>query len=42
VTPNEKVMAGAVLIVAGAWLLHEGYEGAGRKRPFWSKFLPGG
>jgi hypothetical protein len=39
---QQKVVVGAALIVAGSWLLHEGYEKAGRKRPFLTKFLPGG
>lgn len=40
-TAQQKVTAGCVLLVAGSWLIHEGFEGSGRKRPFWSKFLPG-
>lgn len=39
---HHKVCAGAALLCAGSWLLYEGFEGSGRKRPFWARFLPGG
>lgn len=39
-TPQQRVGAGVALFVAGSWLLYQGYEGAGRKRPFWARFLP--
>lgn len=32
---------GAVMIIAGAYLLHEAYEGRGTSRPFALRFLPG-
>jgi hypothetical protein len=41
VNPQQKVLAGAALLCAGSWLIYEGYEGSGRKRPWWSRFLPG-
>jgi hypothetical protein len=41
VTPHQKVAAGAAAICLGSWLLYEGFEGSGRKRPFWARFLPG-
>lgn len=34
--------SGCILIVSGALLLWDAYEGRGRKRPFVAKFLPGG
>lgn len=40
-TAQQKVAAGAALLCAGSWLLYQGYEGAGRKRPFLAKLLPG-
>lgn len=40
-TRQQKAAAGVVLVIAGAWLLHEAYEGAGKPRPFALKFLPG-
>lgn len=40
-TPQQKVAAGAALLVAGSLLIHQGYEGAGRKRPWLTKLLPG-
>jgi hypothetical protein len=42
VTPHQKVQLGAALLCAGSWLLYQGYEGAGRRRPFVAKLLPGG
>jgi hypothetical protein len=29
-------------VTLGAWALYEAYELSGRKRPFMTKFLPGG
>lgn len=40
--PQQKVYAGAAAVALGSWLLYQGYEKAGRKRPFWTKLLPGG
>lgn len=40
-TPQQKVVTGAALLCIGSWLLYEGYEKAGRKRPFIAKLLPG-
>lgn len=40
-TAQQKVTAGVALLVAGSWLLHEGYEGSGRRRPWLTKWLPG-
>lgn len=40
-TPQAKVYAGAAALVLGSWLLYEGFEGSGRRRPFWARFLPG-
>lgn len=37
---QQKVAAGTGLLIAGSWLLYQGYEGSGRKRPFWARFLP--
>lgn len=31
--------AGVALFVAGAYLVHDAYEGRGKKRPFLSKLL---
>jgi hypothetical protein len=41
VTHQQKVAAGAACIAAGSWILYQAYEGSGRKRPFWTKILPG-
>lgn len=38
---QQKIAAGASLIVLGSWLLHEAYEGSGKSRPWFVKFLPG-
>lgn len=38
----QQVLAGATLIVAGSWVLYQAYEGSGRRRPWWTKVLPGG
>lgn len=40
-TPQTKTALGMALIIAGAWVLHERYEGHGKPRPFLLKFLPG-
>lgn len=39
---QQEVLAGAALIVAGSWVLYQAYEGSGRRRPWWTKVLPGG
>jgi hypothetical protein len=41
VTREQKVVAGCSALITGAWLLHQAFEGAGRPRPFWARFLPG-
>jgi hypothetical protein len=41
VNHSQKVATGAALIIAGSVLLYQTYDGAGRKRPLWVKFLPG-
>jgi len=41
VSHQQKVLAGATLIAAGSWVLYQAYEGAGRRRPWWVKALPG-
>jgi hypothetical protein len=38
---QTEVCAGVALLVAGAYLLWEAYEGRGHTRPFWAKLLPG-
>lgn len=40
-SPHQQVVAGAALLCAGSYLIYQGYEGAGRKRPWFMKFLPG-
>lgn len=40
-TPQTRTAAGVALIVAGAWILHQRYEGKGRRRPFLLNFVPG-
>lgn len=40
-THQQKVAGGVASIVFGSWLLYEAFEGSGRKRPFWARFLPG-
>lgn len=39
-TPNTQTAAGLVLIVAGAYVIHEAWEGRGHRRPFLLRFLP--
>lgn len=39
---EQKVLAGAAMILAGSWVLYQTYEASGRRRPFWTKVLPGG
>jgi hypothetical protein len=41
-TAQQKVYAGAALLTAGSYLMYQGLEGSGLKRPFWAKLLPGG
>lgn len=31
---DAEIVLGVTLFVAGAWLIHDAYEGRGRKRPF--------
>lgn len=40
-SPEQKRLVGALAIIAGSWLLHEGFEGSGRSRPWLIKLLPG-
>lgn len=40
-TRQQRVAAGCSAVVVGAWLLHTAYEGSGKPRPFWARFLPG-
>lgn len=37
---RARVAAGIALAVAGAYLVHSAYEGAGRRRPFALRLLP--
>jgi hypothetical protein len=39
--PRQAVTVGVLLTAAGSWLLFEGYEQAGRPRPWLLRFLPG-
>lgn len=32
---------GVTALIVGSWLLHEGFEGAGKGRPWALKLLPG-
>lgn len=34
-----ELVVGVALFVAGAWLVHDSYEGRNKKRPFASKLL---
>lgn len=38
---NTAAAVGIVLLVAGAYLLHDAYDARGRSRPFLMKFVPG-
>lgn len=40
---NEKVakVLGATLMIAGAIVLYDAYEGRGGSKPFWTKLIPG-
>jgi hypothetical protein len=38
---NAQTLAGFVLMVAGAYAVHEAWEGSGSKRPFLLRLLPG-
>lgn len=38
---RQQVATGAALILAGSWVLYQAYEGSGRRRPFWARFIPG-
>ena len=40
-TVHAQTAAGLALVVAGAWIVHEAWEGHGRRRPFLLRFLPG-
>lgn len=39
-TAQQELVIGIALTVAGAWLLHQYWEGRGRARPFAARFLP--
>lgn len=43
VVPDRRtaLVAGAVCIIAGSWLLYDAYEHRGRTRPFVLRLLPG-
>ncbi len=43
VIPDRRtaLLAGAGLVVLGAWLLYDAYEARGRTRPFALRLLPG-
>lgn len=38
---QQRVVVGAAFLCAGSYLIYQGYEGAGRARPWWARFLPG-
>lgn len=40
-THQQALTGGVVLLIAGSWLLHEAYEGHGKRRPWALSFLPG-
>lgn len=40
-THQQQVLCGVSAICLGSWLLYEAFEGSGRKRPFWARFIPG-
>lgn len=40
-TPTTQTVAGLAMIVAGAYAIHQAYEGRGHHRPFLLRFLPG-
>ena len=42
ISRKNAAIAGVVLVIGGAWLLHQAYEGQGKPRPFALRFLPGG
>lgn len=37
---NVELAAGIALFLGSAWLIYDAYEGRGRSRPFWARFLP--
>lgn len=37
---QQTVAAGVGAVILGSWLLYEAFEGSGRKRPFWARFVP--
>lgn len=37
---NAQTAAGFALIIAGAYVVHEAWEGRGKKRPFWLRLAP--
>ena len=39
---HTAVLVGLALTAAGGWVLYDAYEGRGRNRPFFMKFLSSG
>lgn len=39
-TPQAQTVAGLALMIAGAYVVREAWEGRGHKRPFLLRFLP--
>lgn len=38
---NVAKWTGAILMIAGAFVLYDAYEGRGDDKPFWTKLIPG-
>lgn len=36
-----EIALGLALFIGGVWLIHDAYEGRGKKRPFAARLLPG-
>jgi len=41
VSHQQRVLAGVVLIAAGSRVLYQAFEGSGRRRPWWTRAIPG-
>jgi hypothetical protein len=41
VNRNTQTAVGVALVIAGAYCIHEAWEGRGRRRPFLLSLLPG-
>lgn len=39
-SPWQQTACGLALAVAGAWIVHEAWEGSGRRRPFLLRLGP--